>query len=138
MRAPVIIAVMIAAVTAPGAARADTGWEVRLPDKLEIAVGATGTLPIAIAVDRGLTISRDAGVIVDLAPEAGVVIKRWRLARTEAVDPEADAPRFAVPLRAETAGTHAVTVRVRFWLCGGRACRPIDEKRSVVVTAASS
>lgn len=134
MRARAVIAVMTAAAGAPATARADTGWEVRIPDKLEIAAGATATLPIAIAVDRGLTISRDAGLIVDLAPEAGVIIKRRRLARTEAVDPEADAPRFAVPLRAETAGAHVVTVRVRFWLCGGRVCRPIDQKRSVAVT----
>ena len=127
------LAIVTAMVAAPLAARADTGWEVRIPDKLEIAAGATGTLPIGIAVDRGLTISRDAGLIVDLAPEVGVLIKRWRLARSEAVDPEADAPRFAVPVRAESAGTHAVTIRVRFWLCGDRVCRPIDLKRSVAV-----
>jgi len=110
------------------------GWEVRIPDKLEIAAGAAGTLPISIAVDRGLSISRDTAIIVDLVPEPGLAIKRRRLGRGEAVDPEADAPRFAVPVHAETVGDHAVAIRVRFWLCGGRVCRPIDVRRSAVVT----
>ncbi len=79
-------------------------------------------------------LSRDADLIVDLAPETGITIKHHRLGRGEAVDPEADAPRFAVPVRADAPGDHAVAIEVRFWLCGTHVCRPIDVKRSVSVT----
>ena len=82
---------------APAAAQ-QPGWEVRVPERVDAVAGEAGTLPIAIAVDRGLSVSRDAPVIVDLAG-AGLGLKKTRLGRADAVDPGADAPRFAVPLR---------------------------------------
>jgi hypothetical protein len=115
----------------------DTGWELRIPERVELTTGTSGTLPITITVDRGRTISKDAGVMIDLAPEGAVTIKKRRLARTDAVDPEADAPRFAVPLRAEAAGDFALKVHVRFWLCGSKVCRPIEARRSVTVAVTS-
>jgi hypothetical protein len=112
-------------------------WEVRVADKLTIAPGETGSISIAIAVDRGLTVSKDANVIIDALGEPGVTVRKKRLGRNDAVDPEADAPRFAVPVKGDTAGEHAVKVRVRFWLCGGKSCRPIDVRRSATVSVAA-
>jgi hypothetical protein len=117
-------------------ARADAqnvGWELRVPERVELVTGTSGTLPISITIDRGRTISKDTGVMIDLAPEGGVSIKKRRLGRGDAVDPDADAPRFAVPLRAEAAGDFAIKVHVRFWLCGTKVCRPIDARRSVAI-----
>ena len=118
------------------AARGDPGWDVRVPERLEVALGGTAAVAIAIAVDRGSIVSKDAPLIIDLAADPGVSIKKRRLGRADAVDPEADAPRFAATVRGEAAGTHAVKLRVRLWLCGGRVCRPVDVRRelSVVVT----
>jgi hypothetical protein len=112
------------------------GWEVRVPDKVEMSSAELGMLPIVIAVDRGLVISKDAPVIVDVVAPPGVTIRKPRLGRPDAVDPEADAPRFAVPLKSTTAGEHVVKIRLRMWLCGGRSCRPLDVKKqaTVVVT----
>ena len=111
------------------------GWEVRIPDKVEVTLGEAATLPIAIAVDRGLVISKDAPVIVDVTA-TGVTTRKPRLGRAEAVDPEADAPRWEVPLKTTAAGEHVVKIRLRMWLCGGRSCRPLDVKRqaTIVVT----
>jgi hypothetical protein len=124
---------------ASATAHAAPSWEVRVPERVEIAPGAVATLPIAIAVDRGLTVSKDAPIIIDLAPDAGATIKRRRLGRGEAVDPGADAPRFTVPVKAEGLGDHAIGIRVRFWLCAAKTCRPIDVKKvaQVTVTAAA-
>lgn len=119
---------------APAAAQRNPGWDVRIADRVDVAAGATAPLAISIAVDRGLTVSKDAAVIIDLAPDAGVGVKKRRLGRGDAVDPEADAPRFAVPLRGEAPGEHAVRLRVRFWLCGARSCVPIDVRRSATVS----
>ena len=127
---------VLVALTMTVAAQREPGWEVRVPERLEVAVGDAGTLPIAIAVDRGLAISKDAPVIVDLVAPAGVAIKKTRLGRADAVDPGADAPRFAVAVKPGEPGDHVVRVRLRAWLCGGKVCRPIDVRREAVVAAA--
>jgi hypothetical protein len=127
------VAILIALGGVAFAQPREPGWEVRIPDRIELGVGAGGTLPIAIAVDRGLAISKDTALIIDLAPDAGLAIKKHRLGRGDAADPEADAPRFAVPVKADTAGDHAVKLHIRFWLCGAKVCRPIDVRRSVTV-----
>jgi len=118
------------------AAHADT-WELKIPERVEVTAGTSGTLPIAIAVDRGKSISKDGGIVLDLAPEGGsVTVKKRRLSRADAVDPDADAPRFAVPLRAEAAGDFALRVRLRFWVCGQKVCKPVDVRRNVTVAVA--
>lgn len=132
MKAVVVGLVAVARVAAADPA----GWEVKLADRLDVpATGAT--LSLAIAVDRGLSISKDALVIVDLAPAAGVAIKKRRLGRADAVDPEADAPRFAIPVRGDAPGEHALAVRVRFWLCAKWTCRPVDVTRTVTAVVAT-
>ena len=110
-----------------------------MPERIEVAQGASEMLPIAIAVDRGLTVSKDAPVIIDLVPEAGATVKRRRLGRSEAVDPGADAPRFTVAVKGDAAGDHAIAIRVRFWLCAAKTCRPIDVNKvaQVAVTTAT-
>jgi len=125
------------ALTARAEAQRQPGWEVRVAERVEVAPGAGGAIAISIAVDRGLTVSKDAAVIVDLVAPAGVTLRKRRLGRGEAVDPEADAPRFAVPVRATEPGDHPVKIRVRFWVCGGKACKPVDVRRSAVVAVAA-
>jgi hypothetical protein len=115
------------------AAAQQPGWEVRIPDKLELVAGQPGSLGVSIVVDRGLTISRDGGLYIDFAPDAGLTVKHHRLARTDAVDPEADAPRFAVPVKADAAGDYTIKVRARFWVCTTRTCKPVDVRRTVAV-----
>jgi hypothetical protein len=117
-------------------AHADT-WELKVAERLELVAGTSGTLPLALAVDRGLVVSKDAPVILDLAPDAALSVKKKRLGRSDAVDPDADAPRFQIAVHADTAGDYAMKLRVRFWLCGGKVCRPIDARRTVTVTVAT-
>jgi hypothetical protein len=129
----------VAVVLAAGSAHAQPqpGWEIRVPERVEVAVGASTLVPITIAVDRGLVVSRDAPVIVDLAPPQGVTIKKRRLGRPDAVDPEADAPRFAATVRGDAAGSAVVKIRVRLWLCGGKVCKPLDVHRQTTVVVAT-
>jgi hypothetical protein len=130
---------VLAWLVAPASAQAQRGpgWEVRVPERIEVATGATAQLTIALAVDRGLTVSKDAAVTLDLAPEPGVTVKKKRLGRGDAVDPEADAPRFAINVRGDTPGEHVVRLHVRFWLCGTKSCRPIDVRRAATVVVSA-
>ena len=115
-------------------ARADTsGYELRIPERIELHAGDSGTLSVAIAVDRGRTISKDAGLVLDLAPDGALAVKRRRLGRADAVDPDADEPRFQIAVRADAAGDYAIKLHLRFWLCGAKVCRPVDARRTVAV-----
>jgi hypothetical protein len=120
-------------VCAPAEAQRELGWELRVAEHVDVAVGATAPLTIALAVDRGLTVSKDAAVILDLAPDPGLTVKKKRLGRGDAVDPEADAPRFAVGVRGDAPGDHVLRLHARFWLCGRTSCRPIDVRRVATV-----
>ena len=114
-------------------AEREAGWELRVAERTEVAPGQAAPLAISIAVDRGLTVSKDAPVIVDLDPDPGATVKKKRLGRGDAVDPEADAPRFAVAVRGEAPGEHPLRVRVRFWLCGAKRCRPVESHRVTTI-----
>jgi len=125
-----ILALLFVASTAI----AGPGWELHVPERVEVAAGSAGTLPIDISVDRGQTISKDAGLVLDLVPDGGVSLMRRRLSRADAVDPDADAPRFAVPLRGEAAGDYTLKLHLRFWLCGTKVCKPVSAHRTVTVS----
>jgi len=131
-----VVLVAVLAFAARAEAQRQPGWEVRVAERVELAPGASGAIAISIAVDRGLSVSKDAAVIVDLVPPAGVTLRKRRVGRGDAVDPGADAPRFAVAVKAGEPGEHAVKIRVRFWVCGGKACRPVDVRRSAIVAVA--
>jgi hypothetical protein len=119
-------------------AHAEPGWDLKIPDRVELVAGEPGgTLPIAISVEHGLTISKDAGLVLDLAPEGALEVKRRRLGRADAVDPDADSPRFQVALRADAAGDYRVRIHVVFWLCGQKTCRPVDARRTVAVAVSA-
>ncbi|MGE5183472.1 MAG: hypothetical protein ACM31C_15480 [Acidobacteriota bacterium] len=118
----------------PVQARADTGYELRVPERIALHAGDSGTLAVAIAVDRGRTISKDAALVLDLAPDGALAVKRRRLGRADAVDPDADEPRFQIAVRGESAGDYAIKLHLRFWLCGTKVCRPVDARRTVAVT----
>ena len=137
LRAPVRVLVL-ALVLASLPASASPGWTLTVPDRVELVAGAGGALPIAIDIDRGLSISKDAGLLLDLAPEGGLAITRRRLGRGDAVDPDADSPRFSVPLRAQAAGDYRVKLHLRFWLCGQRTCRPVDARRTVAIAVSAA
>ena len=113
------------------------GWELRVPEKLDVQAGSGATLPVAIAVDRGQSISKDGGIILDLATD-GVSVKKRRLSRADAVDPDADAPRFSVPVRTEAAGDFTIKLHLRFWLCGQKICKPVDARRTIAVSATTA
>jgi hypothetical protein len=123
---------------ASASAQRERGWDLRVSEHVDVVAGATAQLTIALAVDRGLTVSKDAAVIIDLAPDAGLTVKKKRLGRGDAVDPEADAPRFAVNVRGDAPGDHAVRLHVRFWLCGARSCWPIDVRQTATIAVASA
>ena len=116
---------------------AQPGWEINVPEKVEVVKGAVANVPITIAVDRGLSVSKSGPVLIDLSPDAGLYIKKRRIGRPDAVDPEADVPRFVVPVRADQTGDLVVRLRIRLWLCGAKVCRPVDVKKQATISVSA-
>lgn len=133
IRSLLVLALLGSLAGSADADQAPAGIDVRVADRVEVVQGATSPLEITIAVDRGLTVSKDASVIVDLAPPTGVHLKKKRLGRADAVDPGADAPRYAIAVRGDASGEHTLKLRIRLWLCGGRVCKPVDVRRTATV-----
>lgn len=138
MRRGLLLVVLgfVLALGARAEAQREPGWEVRIPERIELVAGEIGTLAISIAVDRPLVVSKDAPVMVELAAP-GLSIKKPRLGRADAVDPEADAPRFAIPLKPSAPGEYKVRTRLQLWLCGARVCRPLEVRRETAVIVAA-
>jgi hypothetical protein len=132
----VALAAIIAAA-GRGVAEAPPRWTVEVPATLAIAAGAPATLPIALGAGPGQTISRDGPLTIDVGAPAGVTFRRQRFDRRDAVEGDgASGPRFELPFRIDAPGAYQLTVRVRFWSCGDRVCRPVDVRREVAVEVA--
>jgi len=126
------LALIIVLSARVAAAQDPVGYKLDVPEHLDFAVGDS-SLPIAIQIERGQSVSKDAGIGCDVEREAGVVVKRRRLARTDAIDPDEDSPRFAIPVRGNAPGDFTLKLHLRFWLCGTKVCRPIDARRTVTI-----
>ena len=132
-RALVLLALLMAA---PAAAAPPT-VELRAPEAIDVAAGATGMVSLTVVPPSGRSISSDGPVVVELGAGDGVALPRRRYSRRDAADPAADAPRFDLRVRAVSAGEHPVAIAVRLWLCGTHTCRPVRAERTVTVRVAA-
>ena len=56
----------------------------------------------------------------------GIDLPRPLFARTDAVDPRAEIPRFEIPTIINTPRSADVRALCSFWLCRGERCRPVE------------
>ena len=112
-------------------------WELTAPDRIELQPGRPGTIEVAVVPAEGRTVSRDGPVRLDVVTPPGLAVKRRRLALGDAVDAEARAPRFAVIVSGDQAGTFPVEIAVRLWLCARQTCKPVRATRIVEVVVAA-
>ncbi|MEZ4400247.1 MAG: hypothetical protein R3B06_09520 [Kofleriaceae bacterium] len=108
-------------------------YELRIGEVAPLEPGAVAALSVALVPGPGRTVSAEGPVRLTVTSDAGVTVLRRRLARRDAADPAAEAPRFDVKLRAVDPGPHQVTVAAEFWLCARRTCRPIRTTKAVTV-----
>ncbi len=115
-------------------------YELRPGAAVTLAPGAKGAASLTIVPAAGHHVDPGAPVSVRLtiAPAAGVKLPRHRLSLADAADPRAEAPRFDLPLVAETAGAYQLTADVRFWICATRTCRPAHDTITIDITVAAA
>ncbi|MEZ4360802.1 MAG: hypothetical protein R3B48_11515 [Kofleriaceae bacterium] len=139
----VCVAALASAVTAvvaddrappPVPASADAPWRVELSARVELVPGDVGAVALTLSGRGRYGVAR-AGVLIDLVAPEGLSVRQRRYHREDAVDPEAAAPAFSIPVRAEAPGSYALTVRARFWVCSPKHCLPVELRRVVEVVA---
>jgi hypothetical protein len=128
-----VIRALVIVALAAGTARADD-WEVRVPAEAEVTAASAATVSLTIAGLRGKVISKDGPIRIELSSPT-LELPQPRYERRHAADPAADAPRFDLALVANDAGDHELTIAIRFWVCGARACTPVRTSRTVAVKA---
>ena len=79
-RAAITLAFVLSA--APAGAQDQPGYKLDVPEHLDVDTGG-GTLPLTITVERGQTISKDGGLTLDIAPDAGISVRGRTVAETE-------------------------------------------------------
>jgi hypothetical protein len=109
-------------------------WTLEVSDRLELAPGHVGAIQITLRGRDRFVVARN-GLLIDLVPSGrGISVRQRRYQRGDAIDAEADAPAFSIPVRAEMVGDYSLEVRVRFWICTAKICEPVDTRRVTAVT----
>jgi len=138
-----LAAAVLVEAMATRVARADEAapaqYAIVLPTAVESEPGAVDTVSLTIAARPGYTISHDGPLVVNLAvaPETGFGLPKRQYTREDAADARADNPRFDLRYSPSQAGEYHLTVRVRFWVCTRRTCRPVREIRDVSIRVAA-
>lgn len=116
-------------------AKPKPSYRVVFPAAMELQVGSTEVLELAVIPVDGFRVDLHGPVRITFqsGESPHVTIKKPRLSRKDALDPQSEAPRFRVPVRGIGAGQERVSIRYRFWLCRSKICRPVRGK--AVLTA---
>jgi hypothetical protein len=134
MRIGAGLALAALAIAAPAAADPPR-FTISLADQIELDEGEVGTASLTITAEPGYSISQSGPIRIALSaePAEGLELPRRRYQRGQAADRMAASPRFDLAVRGARAGRYRLAVVVRFWLCRGRSCRPIETGREVAV-----
>lgn len=142
MRAPALASrcrggVLAAALLlAPALAHADAGYSIKVPDRVDVTVGAEAAPSLTIAPAAEHSISRQGPLLITLevAPAEGLTLRTHRYRREDAADERAEAPRFDLRLRAAAAGDYRIAIELDFWVCRRWSCWPVSETRTIAVS----
>lgn len=139
MRWSVLTALMVMGAVSARAQPAATqppDHRITIAEPAPIAVGERGAVSVTIAAEPGYTISREGPLTITMTAPEGVTVSKARYVRADAADARAENPRFDLRYQLEAAGEHTLRLRLRFWVCADRSCRPVDVRRTAVIRTA--
>lgn len=97
--------------------------------------GEKGKVVVVIEpLEKGVHVNREFPLKYKVSASAGLSLSKTELARSDAVDPGAENPRFEIPVSATAAGAQQVTVQMRFAICSDTWCVP--QQKTVTVPVA--
>jgi hypothetical protein len=132
------LALLLAAVLATPALAADAGnaantYKVVTDGSTKaLKVGEKGKVVVAVEpLEKGIHVNREFPLKYKVEPSAGLKVEKLEWKRADAVDPNADNPRFEIPFGAAAKGAQQVAVQMRFAICSDAWCVP--QTRTVTV-----
>ena len=97
-----------------------------------LAVGAKGKVVVdVVPLEKGIHVNREFPLKYKVEPSAGLRVEKLEWKRGDAVDPNAENPRFEIPVAATAKGAQQVVVQMRFAICSDAWCVP--QTRTVTV-----
>ena len=120
------------ALAADGASAASTYRVVTDGSSRTLRVGEKGKLVVVVdPLQKGIHVNREFPLKYKVEPSAGLQVERSEWRRGDAVDPDAENPRFEIPVVAVAKGAQQVAVQMRFAICSDSWCVP--QTRTVTV-----
>jgi hypothetical protein len=128
----VLVAAAVPALAADGANAASTYRIVTDGSSRALKVGEQGKVLVVVdPLEKGIHVNREFPLKYRVEPSAGLRVTKTDLRRSDAVDPDAENPRFEIPVLALAKGAQQVAVQMRFAICSDAWCVP--QTRTVTV-----
>jgi len=97
-----------------------------------LEVGKKGKVVVdVVPLERGIHVNREFPLKYKVEPSAGLKVEKLEWKRADAVNPDAENPRFEIPFTAAAKGAQQVSVAMRFAICSDAWCVP--QTRTVTV-----
>ena len=120
------------ALAVDGASAASTYRVVTDGSSRTLRVGEKGKVVVVVdPLEKGIHVNREFPLKYKVEPSPGLQVERSEWKRGDAVDPDAENPRFEIPVVAVARGAQQVAVQMRFAICSDSWCVP--QTRTVTV-----
>jgi hypothetical protein len=130
--AALALAAAVPALAADGANAASTYEVVTEGSSRTLKVGEKGKVVVAVApLQKGIHVNREFPLKYKVETSAGLKVEKLEWKRSDAVDPDAENPRFEIPVWGGARGAQQVAVQMRFAICSDAWCVP--QTRTVTV-----
>ena len=134
LAAAAVLAVATLARAADPAAEAAQSYRIDTAGSTtEVKVGGNGTLVLAIVPVAKVHVHPQAPLKIALESK-GLQLEKTALGHKDAVDPNAEGPRFVVPFAAPQAGKQEARAKLDFFICSDQWC--VKQVRDVVLPVA--
>jgi len=122
------------ALAADGANAASTYRVLTDGSSRVLQVGEKGKVVVVVdPLEKGIHVNREFPIKYRVEPSAGLKVEKIEWKRADAVDPNAENPRFEIPVVASAKGAQQVAVQMRFAICSDSWCAPQTKTVTVAI-----
>jgi len=123
--ATLVVALALPAAASDGSNAASTYRVATDGSTRTLEVGKAGKVVVdVVPLEKGIHVNREFPLKYKVEPSTGLKVDKLEWKRGDAVDPNAENPRFEIPVVASAKGAQQVVVQMRFAICSDAWCAP--------------